>query len=77
MRPEVSPCTGAKSAKDVKTSGRRVEEITKGIPEVIKQWRETFGVYASERCHPRKVGTRTSQKITTHSRMSQRRVSTA
>ena len=35
---------GAKSAKDVKTIRPTVEEITKGIPEVIKQWRETFGV---------------------------------
>ena len=35
---------GAKSAADVKTIRPTVEEITKGIPEVIKQWRDTFGV---------------------------------
>jgi iron(III) transport system substrate-binding protein len=27
----------------VKTIRPSVEEISKGIPEVIKQWRETFG----------------------------------
>src|SRR6266567_2009964 len=44
MRPEVSPPSGVKSAKDLKTIRPSVEEIFKGIPEVIKQWRETFGV---------------------------------
>ena len=44
MRPEVKPLNGAKSAADVKTIRPTVEEITKGIPEVIKQWRDTFGV---------------------------------
>src|ERR1043166_7795574 len=44
MRPEVKPAGGAKSAADVKTIRPSVEEITKGIPEVIKQWRDTFGV---------------------------------
>jgi iron(III) transport system substrate-binding protein len=44
MRPEVKPLGGAKSAADVKTIRPTVEEITKGIPEVIKQWRDTFGV---------------------------------
>ena len=44
MRPEVSSLGGAKSAKDVKTIRPTVDEITKGIPEVIKQWRDTFGV---------------------------------
>ena len=44
MRPEVSPSTGLKSAKELKTIRPSVEEIFKGIPEVIKQWRETFGV---------------------------------
>ena len=34
----------AKSAKDLKTIRPTVAEITKGVPEVIKQWRETFGV---------------------------------
>jgi iron(III) transport system substrate-binding protein len=44
MRPEVKPLNGAKSAADVKTIRPTVEEITKGIPEVIRQWRDTFGV---------------------------------
>jgi len=44
LRPEISASPGTKSAKDVKTIRPTVEEITKGIPEVIKQWRETFGV---------------------------------
>jgi iron(III) transport system substrate-binding protein len=44
MRPEVKPLNGAKSAADVKTIHPTVEEITKGIPEVIKQWRDTYGV---------------------------------
>jgi iron(III) transport system substrate-binding protein len=44
MRPEVSPPGGVKSAKDVKPIRPSVEEISKGIPEVIKQWRDTFGV---------------------------------
>jgi len=44
MRPEVKPLNGAKSAADVKTVRPTVEEITKGIPEVIKQWRDTYGV---------------------------------
>ena len=44
IRPEVSPSEGAKSAKDLKIIRPTVAEITKGVPEVIKQWRETFGV---------------------------------
>lgn len=44
MRPEVTPPKGAVAAKDVKTVRPSVEEISKGIPEVIKQWRDTFGV---------------------------------
>lgn len=44
MRPEVTPPKGTVAAKDVKTARPSVEEIFKGIPEVIKQWRETFGV---------------------------------
>jgi iron(III) transport system substrate-binding protein len=44
MRAEVAPPAGVKSAKDVKTIRPTVEEIEKGIPEVIKQWREAFGV---------------------------------
>ncbi|HET9903902.1 MAG TPA: substrate-binding domain-containing protein [Xanthobacteraceae bacterium] len=44
IRPEVTPPSGITAAKDVKTIRPSVEEITKGIPEVIKQWRDTFGV---------------------------------
>jgi iron(III) transport system substrate-binding protein len=44
MRPEVAPLHGAKSAADVKTIRPTIEEISKGIPEVIKLWRDTFGV---------------------------------
>lgn len=44
IRPEVSAPSGAKSAKDLKIIRPTVEQIVKGIPEVIKQWRETFGV---------------------------------
>jgi iron(III) transport system substrate-binding protein len=44
LRPEVVPTDGRTSAKDVKTIRPTVEEIHKGIPEVIKQWRDTFGV---------------------------------
>jgi iron(III) transport system substrate-binding protein len=44
MRPEISASPGAKSASDVKTIRPTVEEISNGIPEVIKQWRDTFGV---------------------------------
>ena len=44
MRPEVKSLNGAKSAADVKTIRPTVEEIVNGIPEVIKQWRDTFGV---------------------------------
>jgi iron(III) transport system substrate-binding protein len=44
IRPEVPAYKGAKSAKDLKIIRPTVAEITKGVPEVIKQWRETFGV---------------------------------
>jgi iron(III) transport system substrate-binding protein len=44
IRPEVPAAKGAKSAKDLKVIRPTVAEITKGVPEVIKQWRETFGV---------------------------------
>jgi iron(III) transport system substrate-binding protein len=44
IRPEITPPKGAKSAKDLKIIRPTVEQITKGVPEVIKQWRETFGV---------------------------------
>jgi len=40
----VTPPAGVTSAKDVKTIRPTADEITKGIPEVIRQWRDTFGV---------------------------------
>jgi iron(III) transport system substrate-binding protein len=44
IRPEVSAVKGAVPAKDLKIIRPTVAEITKGVPEIIKQWRETFGV---------------------------------
>jgi iron(III) transport system substrate-binding protein len=44
IRPEISVPKGVKSAKDLKTIRPTVDQIVKGIPEVIKQWRDTFGV---------------------------------
>ncbi len=44
MRPEIKSLNGAKSAADVKTIRPTVDEIVNGIPAVIKQWRDTFGV---------------------------------
>jgi len=44
MLHEVSRPSFVTSAKDVKTIRPTADEITKGIPEVIRQWRDTFGV---------------------------------
>jgi iron(III) transport system substrate-binding protein len=44
IRPEVAPAQGSKSAKEVKAIRPTLAEVSKGIPEVIKQWRDTFGV---------------------------------
>ena len=43
LRPEVTPLPGAKSFSEVKTFQLAVAETQKGIPEVIEQWRDTFG----------------------------------
>ena len=43
MRPEVPAPPGAKPVSEVKTIRPTVTEIDKGIPEVIEQWRDTFG----------------------------------
>ena len=43
MRPEVPAPPGAKPVSEVKTIRPTVSEIDKGIPEVIEQWRDTFG----------------------------------
>ena len=43
LRPEVPAPPGAKPISEVKTIRPTVAEIDKGIPEVIEQWRDTFG----------------------------------
>jgi iron(III) transport system substrate-binding protein len=43
LRPEVKPLQGAKPFTEVKVLRPSVDEIIKGIPEVIEQWRDTFG----------------------------------
>ncbi len=43
LRPEVPSPPGAKPIGEVKTIRPTVAEIDKGIPEVIEQWRDTFG----------------------------------
>jgi len=43
LRPEVPAPPGAKPIGEVKTIRPTVAEIDKGIPEVIEQWRDTFG----------------------------------
>jgi iron(III) transport system substrate-binding protein len=43
LRPEVPPPPGAKPLSEVKTIRPSVAEIEKGIPDVIEQWRDTFG----------------------------------
>jgi iron(III) transport system substrate-binding protein len=43
IRPEIPASKIAKAAKDLKIIRPTVAEITKGVPEVIKQWRDTFG----------------------------------
>ena len=43
LRPEVPSPPGAKPISEIKTVRPTVAEIDKGIPEVIEQWRDTFG----------------------------------
>lgn len=43
LRGEVAPLTGAKPFTEAKIIRLSVAEIQKGIPEVIEQWRDTFG----------------------------------
>lgn len=43
LRPEVPAPPGAKPISEIKTIRPTVEEVEKGIPEVIEQWRDTFG----------------------------------
>ncbi len=43
LRPDVMPLAGAKPFTEIKTFQLTVAETLKGIPEVIEQWRDTFG----------------------------------
>jgi iron(III) transport system substrate-binding protein len=43
VRPGLKLTSGQKSLDDVKVLSLTVEEIAKGVPEVIEQWRDTFG----------------------------------
>ena len=43
LRPEVPAPPGAKPISEIKTIRPTVAEIDKGIPDVIEQWRDTFG----------------------------------
>ena len=43
LRPEVPAPPGAKPVSEVKTVRPTIAEIDKGVPEVIEQWRDTFG----------------------------------
>jgi len=43
LRPEVKPLQGAKAFTEVKVIRPTEDEIVKGIPEVIDEWRDTFG----------------------------------
>jgi iron(III) transport system substrate-binding protein len=43
LRPEVPPPPGARPFTEIKTIRPSVAEIDKGIPDVIEQWRDTFG----------------------------------
>jgi iron(III) transport system substrate-binding protein len=43
LRPEVPAPAGGKPFTEIKTIRTSVAEIDKGIPDVIEQWRDTFG----------------------------------
>ena len=43
LRPDVVSLPGARPFSDIKTFQLSVAETLKGIPEVIEQWRDTFG----------------------------------
>mgnify|MGYP002629012757 FL=1 len=43
LRPEMPVPPGGRPVNEVKTIRLTVEEISEGIPEVIEQWRDTFG----------------------------------
>ena len=43
VRPGLTLTSGQKPLDTVKVLSLTVEEIAKGVPEVIEQWRDTFG----------------------------------
>ena len=43
VRPGMALTSGQKSLDDIAVLSLTVDEIAKGVPEVIEQWRETFG----------------------------------
>jgi iron(III) transport system substrate-binding protein len=43
IRPDVAPLAGAKPFREVTIVRPTVEDVVRGIPEVIDQWRDTFG----------------------------------
>jgi iron(III) transport system substrate-binding protein len=43
LRPEIAPLAGAKPFREIKTVRPTIEDVVKGIPDVIDQWRDTFG----------------------------------
>jgi iron(III) transport system substrate-binding protein len=43
LRPEIVPLAGAKPFREIKTVRPTVDDVVKGIPAVIDQWRDTFG----------------------------------
>jgi iron(III) transport system substrate-binding protein len=43
LRPEVPSPPGAKPISEIKVIRPTVVEVEKGVPEVIEQWRDTFG----------------------------------
>lgn len=43
IRPGMTLTSGQKSLDEVKVLSLTVDEIAKGVPEVIEQWRDTFG----------------------------------
>jgi iron(III) transport system substrate-binding protein len=44
VRADASPIPGTRPLSEVKTMSLTTAEIARGIPEVIEQWRDTFGV---------------------------------
>lgn len=43
VRADAPPMLGGKPLSDIKVMTLSTEEIAKGIPEVVEQWRDTFG----------------------------------